>query len=378
MKESKESKRSRGGQVSQQVEKSAYSKVKKETVDTSTLIPSGSTMLNLACTDNPHGAFVLGRIVTLPGGSASGKTMLMLTMLAECANDKRFDDYDLIYDDGEETCDGFDIPYLFGSKLVDRVIAPQYNENDEPLHSETIQDFKANILIKAKDKKPFIYILDSLDSLTTDEELKKEYRQALIKAKDPDAVKELKGSYKTEKAKAIGETLRMINSQIKHTKSALFIVQQERANIGVMFGSKKTTSGGKAPFFYSTHQVWLNMKTSITKEVKKLKRKTGNTITAKVKKNKVTGKLRDVEFDIYYDYGLDCVGSCVDFLVSSGYWKKSGKIILANDLDLEEPKNKLVEKIESEGLQKKLQEVTGKAWLEIEDALKLNRNRRFK
>lgn len=369
--------RKRRRSLSEQVKKSAEKKIEKKTIDTSTLIPSGSTMLNLACSDSSLGAFALGRIVTLPGGSASGKTMLMLTMLAECIQDKRFDDYDLIYDDGEETCDGFDIKYLFGSKLVSRATAPHYDENGEPLHSETIQDFKANILMRVKNDKPFIYILDSLDSLTTDEELEKEYRQALTKAKNPDAVKELKGSYKTEKAKAIGETLRMINNKLKHTKSALFIVQQERANIGVTFGSKKTTSGGMAPFFYSTHQVWLNSKVTIIKEVKKQKRKTGNKIIAKVTKNKITGKLRDVEFDIFYDYGLDDIASCVDFLISSNHWKKIGASIDAQELDLLVPKNVLIKKIEDNKWQKQLQEITDKIWLEIEESLRLDRKRRF-
>lgn len=368
--------RRRPKKLSEQVEESASKKIERKKIDTSILIPSGSTMLNLACSDSPFGAFALGRIVTLPGGSASGKTMLMLTMLAECANDKRFDDYELIYDDGEETCDGFDIKYLFGNKLAKRIISPQSDENDDPLHSETIQDFKANILTRVKKEQPFIYILDSLDSLTSDEELKKEYRQALVKAKDPEAVNELKGSYKIEKAKAIGETLRMINNKIKHTKSALFIVQQERANIGVTFGPKKTTSGGMAPFFYSTHQVWLNLKAPITKEVKKQNRKIGHKIAVAVKKNKITGKLRNVEFNIYYDYGLDDIASCIDFLVSVGYWKRVKQTITAPDFDL--IGTKMVEMIEEKGLQKELQKITGKVWLEIEESLRLDRERRFK
>ena len=363
--------------LSEQVEESANKVIEKKEIDTSILIPSGSTMLNLACSDNPFGAFALGRIVTLPGGSASGKTMLMLTMLAECADDERFDDYNFIYDDAEETCDGFDIKYLFGNKLTDRIISPRYDQNTEPLHSETIQDFKVNILNRIKDGESFIYILDSLDSLSSKEEIEREYKQALIKAKNPDAVKKLKGSFKTEKAKAIGETLRMINNKLKYTKSVLFIVQQERANIGITFGPTKITSGGMAPFFYSTHQVWLNKKATITKEVKKLKRKIGNTIVAKVTKNKITGKLRDAKFDTYYDYGIDDISSCIDFLISCGHWEKTGKTINAKEFTQSIVKDELIEKIEDEKLQDKLQVITGNAWLEIEELLRLNRNRRF-
>jgi len=362
--------------LSQQIEALAKKKVKKK-AEKDELIPSGSTMLNLACSDDPSGAFVLGRIVTLPGGSASGKTMLMLTMLAECARNKRFDDYDFIYDDGEETFDGFNIEYLFGEALSKRISPPGVDENGKPLHSGTIQDFKASILTRMEKERPCIYILDSLDSLTSDEELRREYNQALVKAKTPEAVQELKGSYKTEKAKAIGETLRMVNGKIKHSKSALFIVQQERAKIGVSFGPKKSTSGGMAPYFYSSHQVWLNMLSSIVKEVKKLKRKTGNKIVASVKKNKITGKIRDVNFDIYYDYGVDDLSSCVDFLVSSGYWKKKGTMIQAKGLDLLQTKTKLIREIEEKDLQKDLQRITAEAWLLIEDQIKLKRKRKY-
>ena len=75
------------------------------------LIDSGSTLINCACSDNPDGAFGLGTISTFPGQSQAGKTVLMLTMLALCAKDFRFDNYDLIMDDSEETVGGFDLEY---------------------------------------------------------------------------------------------------------------------------------------------------------------------------------------------------------------------------------------------------------------------------
>ena len=367
----------RNQKISEMVKESANKVIVKKEIDTSVLIQSGSTLLNLACTDRPEGAFALGRMVTLPGGSASGKTMLMFTMLAECSCDQNFDKYEFIYDDGEETIDGFDVGNLFGEKLVKRISAPITLDNGSPLYSETIQDFKANILTKVNEGIPFIYILDSLDSLTTNEELEKEYKQALARAKSPEDVKELKGSFKTEKAKAVGETLRMINNKLKHTKSVLFIVQQERANIGVIFGSKKTTSGGNAPIYYSTHQVWLNKKSTIYKEVKGQKRAIGNKVVAKVTKNKITGKLRNIEFDVYYSYGIDDIASCVDFLLSAGHWKKSGQTIKAVELDIEATKSNLIEKIENGGLQKALQKITGEVWNEIEESVRPKRKRKY-
>ncbi len=354
--------------LSEQVESSSLKEIKRQEVKNLSFIPSGSTMLNLACSDTAKGAFVLGRITTLPGGSASGKTMLMLTMLAECTMDKTFDNYNLIYDDGEETRDGFDIEYLFGKKLNHRI-------SEKLQHSQTIQDFKMNILSRIKNKESFIYVLDSLDSLSSDEELEKEYKAAVTRAKNHELIKELKGSYKTEKAKIMGETLRIINNQIKYSQSALFIVQQERTNIGVTWGSSKTTSGGMAPFFYSTHQVWLNKKSTITKDIKNQKRKVGHKIIASVKKNKITGKLRDIEFDIYYDYGIDDIQSCIDFLVMTGHWEKTGVNI--NAFGLSANKSKIIELIEKENLKDELQNITEKVWMGIEDSLRLNRVKKY-
>jgi len=363
--------------ISEQVEESANTPVeKRDPLDTSLLVPSGSTLLNCACSDNPFGAFVLGRIITLPGASAGGKTMQALTMMACCANDKRFDDYDLIYDDGEEALD-MDIPYLFGNKLDQRLIAPAYDSEEYPLYSNTIQDFKAHILNRCKKDTPFIYVLDSLDSLTTDEEIEKEYKAARAKAKDPESKKELAGSYKTEKAKAIGEALRMINGRLKKTKSVLFIVQQLRAKIGVTYGKKTGTSGGNAPFFYSHHQLWFNKIKAIPKSVKGITRKIGNSTKIEVVKNKLTGKLRDIEIDIYTDLGMDDISSCIDFLVVSGHWKKKKSTIIAHDLDIESSKSKLIEQIENKDLYHDLQVIVGKVWNEIEEEMRLKRKRRF-
>jgi len=363
--------------LSQQVEESAKKKVKRSKIDTSILIPSGSTLLNCACSDNPLGAFALGKIVTLPGESVSGKTMLALTMMAECAADPRFDEYDLTYDDGEESLT-MDIGYLFGTELERRLKAPAWDdEADEPVYSNTIQDVKSYVLKRCKEDKPFIYILDSLDALTSDEELDKEYKKVIAKATSDEAVKELKGSYKTEKAKHIGETLRMINGSLKHTKSAIFIVQQIREKIGTSFGKQTTTSGGRAPFFYSTHQIWFNKIATHKRTVNKIERKTGVKVNAEVTKNKVTGKIRDVTFDIYYDYGIDDVSSCVDFLVQAKHWGKDKETILAHDLDMKAGRPGLIQKIEKEQAEGELQKITGQVWNEIEETIRLGRSRSF-
>lgn len=344
------------------------------------LIPSGSTLINCACSDNPKGAFALGSINTMPGKSSSGKTIIMLTMLTCCAVQERFDDYDLILDDAEAAL-GFDLEDLF-PPLVDRLKAPRYNKEGEELHSNTIQELKQNVLRKCKEGKPFIYVLDSLDTLTTTEEEEREYKAALNSAvkQGEKSVEAVKGAYKMEKAKHLGETLRMINGQLKHSDSALFIIQQTRQNIAGGFGAPKwVTSGGEAPYFYSYHRIYTNQVKSLTAEGMNIKHNIGGLTQVEVIKNKLTGKKRKngIIIPIYESYGCDDIGSCVDFLKLTKYWKSSSAGIDAKEFDLKMSRDKLVEEIENEGLEEDLSNLVGEVWLKMEDELKLNRKRKF-
>jgi RecA/RadA recombinase len=360
----------------EQVEE-ASTKREPRKIETDILIPSGSTLLNCACSDNPFGAYPLGKIVTIPGGSVSGKTILCLTTFAEANLIKTLDDYDFIYDDIEEALE-FDMTYLFGESVAGRILAPAY-DGKEPMYSDTIQDLEGTIMrrCKGKNPKPFIYILDSLDALTSDEELEREYKNALAKAKSAEHAADI-ANYGTEKARIIGRVLRMIKKELKLSLSTLLIVQQERQKIGATFGKQYTTSGGKAPFYYSTHQVRLNRIATL----KSKDRKIGSNVKAEVAKNKLTGKEREVGFNIYYDYGIDDVSSCVDFLCKE-HWKhpkekgkeKTGSWI-AEELGVTGAKATIIDHIEEEGLEGEMKKVVGIAWNKIESSLRLNHRKR--
>lgn len=363
--------------IAEQVQEAAQAPTvrQKKEINPRNLYPTGSTLLNLACSDRARGGFDLGTIVTMPGSSSSGKTMLAVTALADGINDARFSDYAFIYDDAEAALN-FDLPYLFGEKVADRIEEPPNGNSD------TIQAFSANILNIVRNKgKSCIYVLDSLDSLSSDEELEKEMRKALAMAKSEEAAKKIAGSYGTEKAKILGQTLRMINQELERTKSLLIIIQQIRQKLNaVAFSSPWTTSGGEAPFFYSSHQIWLNK----TGTIKSKDRKIGTSVKVEVKKNKLTGKLRDCKFDIFYDYGVDNVGSMVDWMVSEGVWKKSGQNIIAEGLGVEGTRptttgatGTLIEKIEEQGLEPALIKLVAEAWNDIEESLRLDRKPRY-
>src|SRR3989304_2280058 len=87
-----------------------------------------------------------------------------------------------------------------------------------------------------------IYIMDSLDGLSTEEELEQEFNQK---------------SYNMIKQKKLGELFRRLTQKINKKNMLLVIVSQIRDAIGVPFGETKRRSGGKALDFYAYQIVWL-------------------------------------------------------------------------------------------------------------------------
>lgn len=337
--------------------------------DPNLFIPTGSTLLNLAMTDLPNGGWQIGKIANLIGDSSTGKTCLALTTFAEAAQLERFDDYRFIFDDAE-CANEFDVSRMFGQKVADRLEAPRYID-DEPEPSETIEDFHDNVLNALENGRPFIYILDSFDSISAEADNKKieEHRDARAKGK------ETKGSYGMAKAKKSSEILRHIRKKLKTTKSALIIISQTRDDINPMTFAQKTRSGGNALRFYSTHELWLAHRGKIKSKDEEI----GNDSRVRISKNKVTGKRREVPMRIYNEIGVDDIVPSIDFLVAQGVWRKSGQKIVNNLLgkDNSSSLRKIINYIEENDLEKDLTDRVARAWYEKEESLKQNRKRRY-
>lgn len=363
--------------VTEQMEHDVTSEDQKEDMGpgkySGPFIPTGSTMFNLACSDSPFGGFIPGTIVHAVGDSSTGKTFQAYTMFAEINRVKEFDDYLLIHDDVERATDSINVPVLFGKSVAKRIQAPDYNKDGMPVYSDTIQDFYSNVWKLCEEGVPFVYVLDSLDSLTSDQELDRV--EEMVSAHDKG--KEAKGSFKAEKPKTLSEFLRVMKARLKETKSLLMIISQTRDNLEPMSYSKKTYTGGKALKFYCYHEYWL-MHLGAEKSGDKT---IGNKTRIRISKNRVTGKKREIDFSIFDSYGLDDIGSMVDWLVKENIWKKDGKHVINAQLkgvQLQFRRGALIDKIEDDNLEDDLREFVGDEWKRIEDSLKLDRKRKYK
>lgn len=340
----------------------------QETLDK--LLPTGSAILNCILADNPFVGYRKGSIVNVVGDSSAGKSLLAFTTFAAIAANPDFDHYRFIYDD-VECADSFDIERLFGKKTAKR-LEPAYKDSEgNPLSSDTIQDFHFYVKEAIKQKTPFIYILDSFDALDSDEDEKKIEEAHSAKRKG----NVVAGSYGMAKAKASSAILRNIKTDLKKTDSLLIIVSQVRDNVGaVMFGPTKTRSGGKALKHYAWNEIWLHL----GKKIKSKDRVIGVETHIKIGKNRQTGKQREGVIPIFYDHGIDDIGSCIDFLITEDFFTAKTKAkIQVPQFEFEGSKAKLIEHIESNNLEHELHAMVGQCWNQIEDSLKLNRKRRF-
>jgi hypothetical protein len=215
--------------------------------------------------------------------------------------------------------------------------------------------------------------MDSVDTDADDEQYEKK-KKAFKEGKKEDS-----GSYGTAKAKANSSGIRRAAVRLSGSDSMLIIISQTRDNIG--FGAQfdpKTVSGGKALLFYSTLAYWLSVKENLkTSLIRKKQRSAGILSRIKFKKNRITGQKHTVDMPILWDYGIDDIGSMIDWLIEESFWVKTKSTIDASDLQLKGTREALIRQIEDNGLEKDLQTIVANGWREIIEACRGNRKKRY-
>lgn len=249
-------------------------------------IATGSTLLDRAI----GGGWPLTRISNIVGDKSTGKTLLAI----EATNSfvKKHPDAIPRYRESEAAFDQ-DFAASIGMP-VDRI---DFGEDD----LNTVEDFYDDLsdYLNALSKQPGLYILDSLDALSSTDEIKRDFSD---------------GTYGTGKAKDMGKLLRMLVRDIKRSRTHLMIISQERDNIGVTFGKRSTRSGGRALDFYASQVIWLAKTGTIEMTRGGIKRPVGVEIKAKCEKNKIAIPLRQCDFTIRFGFGIDDISSCLDWL----------------------------------------------------------------
>lgn len=336
-------------------------KERTKVVDPLKLVPTGSTTFNLECSGRIEGAFKLGKLINLIGDSHAGKTLFALTVFAECSLDPRFDDFRFIFDD-VEAANEFDLTYLFGKRVANRI--------ELDIRSRTIEDLNDNIARALEGEEQFIYVLDSFDALTSEAAIDKDKDNRKKREKGNDTT----GSYGDGKAKMASSMFSQRTQDLADHESLLIVISQTRDNIG--FGARftpKVRSGGKALKFYAAHEIWL----ACQKREKKGKRTIITNVQAKITKNKLTGRHGEATFPILFDYGVDNITSCIIFMVEEGNWTGSKKSINSKDFAEKMKLSALVEYIEDNNLEDELFDLCQETYDNVMEKLRTNRKRKY-
>ncbi len=253
-------------------------------------VSTGCTLLDCPL----GGGYALGRIANIVGDKSTAKTALACEAITN---------FVMTYPKGRaayrETEAAFDRNYARAMGMpVDKV---DFGDPEKPLN--TVEDFERDLskFVTAQAGKEGIYVLDSLDALSDEAEMKLEVGE---------------GTYGASKAKSLSRMFRKLTRQLEQSHVLLIVISQVRESIGIMFGEKHRRSGGKALDFYASQILWLAVIKQLKKTIKGVERPYGVIIRANVKKNKVGIAFRQCDFPFIFGYGVDDVMAGAEWLKS--------------------------------------------------------------
>lgn len=134
--------------------------------------------------------------------------------------------------------------------------------------------------------------------------------------------KGLESSDMGKMAQQMSKFFRRLVKFLFDNKVCLICINQTRTNLAKMWGDKTVTSGGKALRFYA----WIRCRTRV---IKILKDKTGKEIgvmcLARTVKNKTgTPPFQECKFPLYWNYGIDPIGSIWEYATDTDVIKRDG------------------------------------------------------
>ena len=260
-------------------------------------ISTGSSILDLAISNRPHGGLPVGKMVEFNGLEGTGKSLLSAHVVADTQKKGGV----AVVIDTENAA----APEFWKSLGVDlsKLLYVQ---------CETVEDIFAQmekmiaIVRKSNKDRILTIIVDSVAAASTKVELESDHG---------------KDGYATGKSIIISKAMRKITTMIGRQKVLTVFTNQLRQNLNAMaFGDKYVVSGGKALAYHCSVRVRLNN----TGKLKRGEEIIGNECKAVVVKNRMGPPQRQASFDIYFDSGIADYGSWIKVLKENNLVKQGG------------------------------------------------------
>lgn len=120
-------------------------------------------------------------------------------------------------------------------------------------------------------------------------------------------------------ARIMSQALRKFMRKVSKKRVAVLFLNQTREKLGVMFGDKTATFGGKAVSFHASVRVHLNLSSKIKIPGKKKSKIVGMNTNAVCTKNKVAIPFREAILPIYFGHGIDDALASFQWLEDNGF-----------------------------------------------------------
>jgi recombination protein RecA len=251
------------------------------------VIPTGAFGLDLAL---GVGGIPRGRIIEIFGPESSGKTTLMLHLIANAQRGGGL----AAFIDAEHALDP-----AYAKRLgvnLDELLVSQPDSGEEALSiCETL----------ARSNALDVIVIDSVAALVPKAELEGEMGMATMGMQ----------------ARLMSQALRKLTAVLAKAKTACVFTNQMREKVGVLFGNPETTPGGKALKFYASVRLDIRRKDTLKDAAGAA---VGNQVKVKVVKNKVAPPFTEAEFEILYNHGINREGNLLDVGLQHGVVEKKG------------------------------------------------------
>ena len=274
-----------------------YTQLAKDIDDTESFIDTGSFIFNSLLSGSVFGGASRNRITAIAGESSTGKTFFSLAVVKNFL-DTHPDGYCLYFDTEAAVNKG-----LLESRGVDlnRIVVVNVVTIEE-FRSKALKAVDIYLKKSEEDRKPCMFVLDSLGMLSTE----KEIRDAL----DDKQVRDM------TKSQLVKGAFRMLTLKLGQANIPLIVTNHTYDVIGSYVPTKEM-GGGSGLKYASSTIIYLSKK-----KEKDQSEVVGNLIKAKTHKSRLSKENKEVTIRLYYDErGLDRYYGLLELGEIGGLWK---------------------------------------------------------